>query len=339
MTQPGHSGPTHCSVAPKVSVILCGYNQVAYLNDAVASVLSQTYRNIELIVVDNGSTDGSQAVARAHQDEPRVRLLLHERNDAITKRLNEAIALSSGEYVSVLYADDFYLPHKLERQVQEFSNLSPEFGVVYSPGYRIDAVSGRRWVEKSLKVSGFILKEMFVRQAEGFINPISPLIRRECLIDYPFHEDLFIEGESIFWRIAMKYQFRYLDEPLSVMREHAGNRGKAIKLNAQMVLTLFEKLSREPEFPPELLTDLDRFCGNCMGAFGWLGIRVAADPRWARTCLMSAIRRQPKQLTRPRTLVGLALSTLPPRAVRTFNRVLNAVGDRKETIAFREDYT
>jgi hypothetical protein len=54
---------------------------------------------------------------------------------------------------------------------------------------------------------------------------------------------------------------------------------------------------------------------------------------------MSAIRRQPKQLTRPRTLVGLALSTLPPRAVRTFNRVLNAVGDRKETIAFREDYT
>jgi glycosyltransferase involved in cell wall biosynthesis len=324
---------------PKVSIILCGYNQGEYVGDAVASALSQTHSNLELIVIDNGSTDGSHELLKPYQTDPRVRLLLHDGNGAITKRLNQAIKLASGQYVSILYADDFYLPRKLERQLKEFAKLPADYGVVYSPSYRDDAASGRRWTSKSLKASGSILKEMFVRQDEGFINPISPLVRRQCFIDYPFQEDLFVEGESIFWRIAIKYKFRYIDEPLSVMREHAGNRGKAIKPNAGLVLELFERLRHEPGFPQELLVDLKRFRGNFMGACGWLAIRVLADRQWARECLILAIRWRPRQLLRPRTLVGLMLSVLPVGVVRAFNKVLNSVGDQKETVAFRTDYT
>ena len=324
---------------PKVSVILCGYNQAAYLNDAISSVLCQTHPNVELIVVDNGSTDGSREIATTYQADPRVRLVLHRTNGAVTQRLNDALARASGEYVSLLYADDYYLPNKLERQLQVFSTLPSDYGVVYSPGYRLDVVTGRRWVENTLKVSGFILKEMFVRQAEGFINPISPLIRRQCFVDYPFHEALFIEGEFIFWRMAMTYKFQYLNEALSVMREHAGIRGKALKLNVQMVLTVLEKLSHERAFPPQLHGELNRFRGDFMGLCGWLGIRVAADPRWARTCLVSAVRWQPKQLLRSRTLAGLVLCTLPTGAIRMFNKVLNAARDHKEIIAFKEDYS
>ncbi len=323
---------------PDASIVLCGYNQAAYLNDAVSSALSQTHHNLELIIIDNGSTDGSRELLQHHQTDPRVRLLLHDDNAAITKRLNEAIAMASGEYISILYADDYYLPHKIERQLQAFSELPPDYGVVYSPGARVDALTGRRWLDRTLKVSGFVLKEMFVRRDEGFINPISPLVRRQCFLDYPFHEDLFIEGESIFWRIAMKYQFHYVDEPLSVMREHDGNRGKAIKLNAQMVLTLYDKLSREPDFPPELLPDLSSLRGDFMGGCAWLGIRIASDPQWSRACLMSALRWQPRQFLRPRTLAALALCTLPAGAVRAFNRVLNTIGNHKETISFRTDY-
>ncbi|MDA1166265.1 MAG: glycosyltransferase [Planctomycetota bacterium] len=323
----------------RVSIILCGYNQAEYLRDAIASALSQTHRNLELIVIDNGSTDGSRELLTTYRDEHRVHLFLHDDNAALTKRLNQAIAFSTGQYVSILYADDYYLPNKLERQLHAFSSLPPDYGVVYSPGYRIDALSGHRWIEKTLKVSGAILGEMFARQDEGFINPISPLIRKECLIDYPFHEDLFIEGESIYWRIAMTYKFHYIDEPLSVMREHAGNRGKAIKLNAQMVLTLFDKLAREPAFPPGLLPALERFRANFLAACGWLAIRVATDPRWARTCVFSAIRSRRQTLLRPRTVAALILSVLPVAGVRAFNRGLNAVVKSNERIAYRTDYS
>ena len=135
----------------KVSIVLCGYNQIAYLDGAIASALSQTHRDLELIIIDNGSTDGSQELLKSYRTEPRVRLLLHNNNEAVTKRMNEAIALSSGQYVSFLYADDYYLPHKLERQLQEFFSLSPDYGVVYSPGYRLDALTGHQWVDKTLK--------------------------------------------------------------------------------------------------------------------------------------------------------------------------------------------
>lgn len=324
---------------PKVSILLCCYNQAAYLGEAIASALGQTHRNIELVLVDNGSTDGSQELARTHQADPRVRLLLHRENAAVTRRLNEAIALSSGEYISFLYADDYYLPRKLERQLQPFLTLPPEYGVVYSPGYREDETTKDRWLDRTLKVSGAILKEMFDRRDEGFINPISPLVRRQCFIDYPFHEDLFVEGESIFWRIAMTYKFHYVDEPLSVMREHAGNRGKAVKLNAQTVLTLYDKLAREPNFPPDLRHDLNTLRGDFIGGCAWLGIRLAADPRWARSCVVLALRWQPRQILRPRMLATMALCVLPAGAVRAFNRALNVAKRRKETVAFREDYS
>lgn len=324
---------------PKVSIILCGYNQAGYLDEAITSVLGQTYRNIELIVVDNGSSDSSSEIAKRHADHPAVRLLLHPSNAPVTHRLNEAVALSSGEFISILYADDFYLPNKIERQVDAFSRLSPDYGVVYSPGYRMDDATGTRWLDKTPKRSGAILKEMLAEHdSEGFINPISPLLRRECFSRCPYHEDVFMEGETIFLRLAVHYKFHYLDEPLSVMREHSHNVGKAIKLNVAQALVLLDKLANEPGFPKELLRDLRAFRGNLLGVWGWLAIRMAADPVWARTCLVSAIRLQPGQLWRPRTLGGLALSVLPAGGLRVFNRAMNAVRSHKETIAFRTDY-
>ena len=327
-------------MGPKVSVILCGYNQAAYLDDAVASVLSQTHRDLELIIVDNGSTDGSQELLKKYAAEPRVRLLLHPANAPVTKRLNEAIALSSGEYISLLYADDYYLPNKLERQLGEFSRLPADYGVVYSPSFRVDVATGARWIDPTLRRSGAVLKDMFLRgHSEGFINPISPMMRRECFVRYPFHEDVFVEGETIFLRFAMTFKFHFVDEPLTVMREHTSNIGKAIKANIAIALLLFDRLLAEPEFPRELLADANTYYVNLMGICGWLGIRMAADPVWARQCLIAAIRRQPAQLGRPRILAGLALSLLPVGAIRLLNRALDAMRPHNETVAFRADYT
>ena len=324
----------------RVSIVVCGYNQAAYVKDAVASALSQTHRNVEVIVVDNGSTDGSRELLQCYETDPRVRLLLHSTNGPVTRRLNEAIALSSGQFVSILYADDYYLPNKTERQLQEFSRLSPDYGVVYSPGYRVNTLTGEQWVDQTSKRSGAVLK-YFLQKAhiEGYVNPISPLIRRECFVRYPFHEDVFAEAENIFLRIAVGYKFHYVDEPLTVMREHSNNLSKAIKINAKLCLILLDKLLQEPGFPPDLVADWNTYRANFLGSCGWLGIRLAADPVWARACLTSAIQGQPKVLLRPRVLAGLALSTLPAGAVRAFNRALNWMRPPKEAIGFRAEYT
>jgi glycosyltransferase involved in cell wall biosynthesis len=323
----------------KVSIVLCGYNQAAYLAGAIESVLSQTHRNFEVLIIDNGSTDGSQELLKNYRTDPRVRLLVHAHNDAVTKRMNEAVALSSGQYVSLLLADDYYLPQKLERQLQEFSKLTPDYGVVYSPGYRLDAQTGQQWVDNTVRSSGAILKDMLLRSHdEGFINPIALLMRRECLIRYPFREELFTEGEAILLRIAMSYKFQFVDEPLTVMREHATNMGKAIKRNAAAVSVILDELSKEPDFPRDLMPALNTYRANSMALFGWLAIRMAADPAWARDCLVSAIKLRPSYIGRPRALAGLVLSLLPAPAVRRVNTALNAMRGHKETIAVKADY-
>ena len=327
------------AVEVKVSIVICGYNQAQYVKQAIDSALSQTHRHLEVIVVDNGSTDGSREVLRKYQGDPRIRLLLHLDNQPITMRLNEAIAQASGEYISILYADDYYLPRKIERQLEAFSKLPSDYGVVYSPCYREDAITGRRWIDATLKRSGDVLQDLLVLHfSEGFINPISPLLRRECFASYPFDQDVFVEGESIFLRIAMTYRFHYLDETLTVMREHSTNMGKTIKKNATTALLMFEKLARDPRFPPALLADLSTLRATFIGNCGWLGIRLAEDPAWARACLMTAFRSQPSQLLRVRPMAALLFSLLPLSVIRTFNRAMRRIRNHKETLAFKAEY-
>lgn len=322
-----------------VSVILCNYNQEAYLEGAIASVLSQTHRDLELIIIDNGSTDGSQVLLKRYEADPRIRLLLHGQNESVNRRINEAIALSSGQFISLLPADDYYLPHKLERQLREFSTLPADYGVVYSPGYRLSVATGEQWIEPCLKQSGDILADILRRFfSEGFIHPIAPLARRECFNRYAFHDDIFFEGESIYLRIALTYKFRYVDEPLTVMREHDSNMGKVIKKNAASTLVLLDRLPYEPGFPPHLAPLLQTFRTTLLVNWSWLGIRMAADPAWTRGLLMAAFRAQPTQLLRLRPLAALLLSMFPVSAILTFNRAMNALRNHKETIAFKAEY-
>src|SRR5207253_7596349 len=112
---------------PRVSVILNCYNQGEYVAEAVDSVLNQTFRDFELLIVDNGSKDSTPQLLQKYSSDPRVRLFLHKENIAISRRFNEAMDATRGEFISFLYSDDYYLPHKLERQLAVFGPLGPEY--------------------------------------------------------------------------------------------------------------------------------------------------------------------------------------------------------------------
>src|SRR5262249_20157230 len=152
----------------------------------------------------------------------------------ITQRLNQAIRAARGEYVSLLFSDDYYLPHKLEQQVPTLDKLEPSFGVVYSPGWQHNIVTDQKWVCGTIGESGWMFERLLELCPTAVVIPISPLYRRQCFIDFPFHEDLFQEGEGILFRIALRWQFHYQAEPTVVMRDHGRNIGKATKRNHEI---------------------------------------------------------------------------------------------------------
>jgi len=102
---------------PLVSVILCSFQAGNSLAAAIGSIIEQTYENWELLVIDDGSSDGSVAIARAFNDE-RVTVITDGRNLGLATRLNQGVALAKGEYIARMDADDISFPDRLEVQVE-----------------------------------------------------------------------------------------------------------------------------------------------------------------------------------------------------------------------------
>ncbi len=323
---------------PLVTIILNSYNQRQYLQQSVESALAQTMTDFELLIVDNGSTDGSQDFLRSFSDA-RIRLVLNRENAAISRRFNEAVALARGKYVSFLYSDDFYLPHKLERQVAQLERLPADYGVVYGPGYGLNQQTGARWIQGCLDDSGAILEQMFIHFDRGFMNMIAPMAKRECLARHPFYEDIFAEGEAIFFRLAMTHRFHYDSEPTAVWRDHGLNRGKAIKPNHDMTLKVLERLGRQPEFPASCQGLLRGLRAALNRDHGWEMLRLNGDAGWARGCLRQVPIIAPREALHPRFVAAVGLSLLPSPLRRTFNRLGNLLRPTHETRTVVEDYS
>ena len=116
-----------------VSVLMCTYNRESYLQRAIESVLNQTYQEIELVIVDDGSTDGTRQMMSTYQDE-RVKFLPLEYNSFYCNAANRGLELCAGDYVAFMNSDDEWLPEKIEKQVK-FMEKNPEYGACFTSVY------------------------------------------------------------------------------------------------------------------------------------------------------------------------------------------------------------
>ena len=320
-----------------MSVVLCGYNQAQYLRQAVESVLAQTYPNLELILMDNGSTDASREIARTYGSHPNVKLLLHEEAASIGTRANEGIAASAGEFISFLWADDWYLPGKTEAQMDAFARLAPDYGVVYSPGYRYNQTTGQQWHDGTLAWSGQVLERMLRNFFRSQVNMDAPLVRRECFLRFPFYEDVFLEAEAIFMRLATAYRFHCVAQPLVVTRDHQRNLGKAYEWMSRWTLLLLRRLEREEMFPPGLVPLVEDIRAAVARNLGWRLIRLAGEPDHGRRWLLASLDRGPRRAAHPRFIVGMGLSLLPRPLLPRVNALGNLARRHRENIDYVAD--
>lgn len=323
---------------PIVSVILTSFNQERYANVAVESVLGQTFQDFELLVVDNGSTDGSAALLREYEPDPRVKLFLYSTNESLSMRFNDAIAASTGEFISFLYADDWYLPDKLERQVAEFDQLGPEFGVVYGPAAGLNELTGARWFHPSLRATGDVFEDLMLRSTTARVDMLSPMTRRECLLVHRFDTAIFAETEAIYLRIALTHRFSYVNQPGVVLRDHGDNAGKAIRSNLDLVQRSLTNLRSHPALTEARRALVDHYEADTLLVCGWGGIRVGADPKWARRCLVAAVRLRPTAALNPKIGAGLLLSILPPLVRDLVNRAGHSLKRAPGNATYVEDY-
>ena len=215
------SAPAH----PLVSVLLPCYNHARYVEEALESARQQTYQTIELIVVDDGSTDDSAMVIQAWMRSTRMPCTFIRRgqNGGICAALNTALRQAAGKYVAILAADDQWLPHMIETLVVRLERLPETYGVIYGDGYQIDADGQplpKRFIETHRQFVRPPEGDIFIELARGnWIPADAVLIRRSCYERVgQYDEAMHIEDYDMWFRLARFYLFAHCPEPLAIIR-------------------------------------------------------------------------------------------------------------------------
>ncbi|MHC4664341.1 MAG: glycosyltransferase family 2 protein [Planctomycetota bacterium] len=213
---------------PEVSVIIPTYNSADLVVEAIDSVLVQTYKDYELIIVDDGSTDDTAKVVEAYGD--RVRYLYQE-NAHIAAARNNGFRVSAGKYIAQLDADDLWLPEKLEKQLALFRNY-PDAGMVYCDSYICNY--GREHQRDQ------VYSKLYVPQLSGYVFEYffktNPLCTSSAVISRVVWEELggldtTMRGgqdTEFFMRITAFRPVYCCPEPLMIYRRHGKNTSSAI---------------------------------------------------------------------------------------------------------------
>jgi glycosyltransferase involved in cell wall biosynthesis len=204
----------------RVSVIVPAYNAEPYLADAVQSALEQTWRDLEVIIVDDGSTDGTRGLAEGFVRRDRRVHLITKPNGGLSSARNAGLAAATGDVICFLDADDAFLPDKLERQVAFLARF-PACDLVYSDYYVGSDDLTPVWFESVRPLMSRMDEYLLYRNA---FAPLCPLLRISLVAATgTFNEGLRASEDWDYWiRAAQHGRFSYLPGPVGVYRTHAG---------------------------------------------------------------------------------------------------------------------
>ena len=203
---------------PLVSVVIPTYNNAALASEAVESVLAQSYKPVEIFVVDDGSTDETRSALERYAK--RVNLILQEHKGPGAAR-NQGILHSTGEYIAFLDSDDIWYPRKLEVCIAALEQ-EHAYGAVYHDYLIVDTERHKRYAIPHYEISGWIARDLFVENL-GF-HTSTVVARRSCFDRIGlFDEELIRAQDWDMWlRVAEEYPVLYVGELLAERRLHPG---------------------------------------------------------------------------------------------------------------------
>lgn len=197
-----------------VSVVIPTYNRVNVLPRAIDSVLNQTYPYLELIVVDDASTDATTSVVEDY-DDPRIEYIRHDENRGGSAARNTGIEAARGEFVSFLDDDDEWRPGKLDTQLRAYDRADPAVGVVYT-GIEIVDEAGRTNTVKTLREEGDITRELLLHNFIGSFSAL--LVDRETVEEVGGLDESFPSWQDweYYIRLSKVASFAAVQKPLVI---------------------------------------------------------------------------------------------------------------------------
>ena len=210
-----------CEPTPLVTVVIPAYNAERYLRETIESVLRQSWRNFECLVIDDGSIDSTPDVVASFTDD-RVHYHRKENEGTVSAARNKGIELASGEFIAFLDSDDVWLPTKIERQMDLFRSR-PELGVMYCAyGITDEALSVRTVIVPKHKPGTFT--RILLQEGNGVAAGSTMIARKEILEKYGgFRVELHVSADAeLAERLSNHCPWDSLDGCMVLYRVHPG---------------------------------------------------------------------------------------------------------------------
>ncbi len=290
-------------MAATVGLIIPTYNRAEMLGQAIESVLAQSRVPDEIIVVDDGSTDGTWELLQGY---PPPVYAFRQRNRGRSNARNEGIERCGADFVCFLDSDDLLVPGSVEARVR-WLEANPDHGVVYGQVAYADAAG--RPIPGELATGPCLRGNIFPALAKYNTIPIlAIMIRRDCLPEPPYFDEKLEKWEDwdFLLRVASRCKFGCLDEIVGLYRQHSGmtiGRGAAVE---ESTMTVQERIYRVDAFLSLPAASRARIYGSHA-----LGRLRAGHVRRARECLLRGMREVPWYLP---LYVIWALSLIGPGA-------------------------
>lgn len=235
-------------MTPAVSVVIVTYNKADTLADAINSVLEQTYRDFEVLVVDDGSTDDTAGRVKAYGDKIRY---LPKKNGGTGSARNLGIARSQGRFVAFLDGDDLWLPRKLELQMEAFKQ-EPGLAAVQCSAYCVDP--SLKVIEKRLctPAQDTLLDFLLFRNMPAFASCV--VVRKEFFERVGgFGTDLVILSDwDMCCRLARAGTLRSVPEPLVLYRQYPNNQSRSVEIHLWSGVRSLRRLFSDPTLEPDI---------------------------------------------------------------------------------------
>jgi glycosyltransferase involved in cell wall biosynthesis len=308
------------SESPAVSVVIAAFNAERTITETLESIAAQTFRDFEVIVVDDGSTDRTPKIAAGFSQT----ICLRQPNRGQPAARNRGIAAARGGYVAFVDADDLWKPEKLEKQVK-FLAAHPESGMVYSDAEVFDAASGNTICRVSQKCrlhEGDVLERLLLK---SFIPSPTPMVRRALFSQTGVFDEapeLAIGEDWNMWlKIAACSSVGVVREPLAKVRMHAASMTSTANVETSLKakrLIVERAVQRNPErlstFKARALIELEISAGMRYLRLG--------KPSNARALFAAVLRERPASLS---AQVGMAATWMPARLAAALGGRLRGV--------------
>ena len=247
---------------PLVSVIVPCYNHEKYVEQTIDSIVNQTYKNIELIVIDDGSKDSSPEILEKLSKKYNFYFERQE-NMGLPATLNKMIKMAQGKYISLIASDDVKTLDKIEILVKEFESLSDQYAVVFGDAGFIDTIGERRYLMINNEQIDTFINKYFVQRNDlnsiedlgtystllvgNYLPAMTTLIRTEVLVSVNlFDENITIEDWSMWLKLARKYKFKFVNKIVGYYRTHETN--TSITMREELNLDMLKVYDREKEY-------------------------------------------------------------------------------------------